>query len=79
MYLAFVDARRRRDASILHFLEGRPSPMAQAGLFDRRALRDADAETARIAELKADLERSIGMSATPTLVRRTALLMADRW
>ena len=79
MFLAFVDARRRRDASILHFLEGRPSPMAQAGLFDRRALRDADAETARIAELKADLERSIGMSATPTLVRRTALLMADRW
>ena len=79
MYAAFVDARRLRDSSILHVLEGRPSPMAQAGLFDRRALRDADAETARIAELKADLERSIGMAATPTHVRRTALLVTARW
>ena len=79
-HAAFVDARRRRDAGILADLERRrPSP-AQAGLFDRRALREISEEAASLADLKNDLEQSIARASTPTCdVLRVALLMAGRW
>jgi superfamily II DNA or RNA helicase len=79
LHRAFIEARRDRDAAILRYLERRPSAMAQAGLFDRRALREAEADAYRDAELRADLERSIATPASTVQVRHTALLMAARW
>jgi superfamily II DNA or RNA helicase len=76
---AFIEARRQRDAAILDSLERRPSPLAQVGLFDRRALREAEAEAGRDAELKSALERSLAMPPMPIHVRRTALVMTARW
>ena len=79
LHEAFVDARRQRDAAILRWVERRPSAMAQAGLFDRRALREAEADVCRDVELKADLERSLLPLPPLAPGRRTALLMAARW
>lgn len=76
---AFIEARRHRDAAILDSLERRPSPLAQVGLFDRRALREAEAAAGRDAELKSALERSLAMPPISIHVRRTALLMTARW
>ena len=79
-HAAFVDARRRRDAGILADLERRRRFPAQAGLFDRRALRELSEEAASLADLKNDLEQSIARTSTPTCdVLRVALLMAGRW
>jgi superfamily II DNA or RNA helicase len=79
-HAAFVDARRRRDARILADLERRRPFPAQAGLFDRRALREVSDEAANFADLKNDLEQSIARASTPTCdVLRVALLMAGRW
>ena len=79
LHHAFIDARRQRTAAILAGLERRPSPLAQAGLFDRRALREAEADTDRAAELRSDLERSLAVPAALAHVRRTALVMTPRW
>jgi hypothetical protein len=79
LHRAFIEARRQRDAAILQCLERRPSPLAQAGLFDRRALRQAEADAWRDGELRADFERSLALLAPPVQVRHTALLMAARW
>jgi hypothetical protein len=76
---AFIEARRQRDAAILRWIERRPSAMAQTGLFDRRALREAEADACRDVELKADLERSLAPLAPLVQARHTALLMAARW
>ena len=75
----FIAARRQRDAAILRGVERRPFAAAQGGLFDRRALRDAEADACRDAALKADLERSLVPPAPLAKVRHTALLMAARW
>ena len=58
-HAAFVEARRQRDAAILLHLDRRPPPIAQVGLFDRRALRAASEACVRLAERKEQLERSI--------------------
>ena len=79
LHHAFIDARRQRTAAILADLERRPSRPAQAGLFDRRALREAAADAGRDAELRSDLERSLAMPAAPAHVRWTALVMTPRW
>jgi len=79
LHEAFVEARRQRDAAILESLERRPSRLAQAGLFDRRALREAEAVAGHHAELKSALEQSLALPSTPIHVRRTALVMTARW
>jgi hypothetical protein len=79
LHEAFIEARRQRHAAILESLERRPSPLAQVGLFDRRAVREAEAEAGRDAELKSALERSLAMPPMPIHVRRTALVMTARW
>jgi hypothetical protein len=79
-HAAFVEARRQRAAAILLDLERRPPPIAQAGLFDRRALRAVSEEAARLAEQKKDLEWSMAAASTPAhRIVRAALLMAGRW
>ena len=79
-HAAFIDARRQRDAAILLNLERRPPPIAQVGLFDRRALRAASEECVRLTERKEELERSIAASsAAADRIVRMALLMAERW
>jgi superfamily II DNA or RNA helicase len=80
VHAAFVNARRRRDTAILLDLERQPPSIAQAGLFDRRALRAVSDEAVRLAERKEAIERS--MTAASTGAHRsvgTALLMAARW
>jgi len=79
LHEAFIEARRQRDAAILESLERRPSPLAQVGLFDRRALREADAAACRDAELQSALGRSLATPPMPIHVRRTALVMTARW
>jgi hypothetical protein len=77
---AFVQARRQRVAAILADLDLRPSRLAQAGLFDRRALGELSEEAAQRAELKDELERSIASASAPAdRVLRVALMMAGRW
>jgi hypothetical protein len=78
LHQAFIEARQQRDAAILESLERRPPVLAQAGLFDRRALREAEADAGRDAELRSDLERSLAIPAMPAHVRRTALVMTAR-
>jgi superfamily II DNA or RNA helicase len=79
-HAAFLEARRQRDGAILDDLERRPSSIVQAGLFDRRALRERSEDAARASELREDLERSLATALTPTLrVLRVALLIAARW
>jgi hypothetical protein len=80
MHRAFLAARRQRDSAILADLERRPSSIVQAGLFDRRALREQADDAARRSEMRTDLDRSIasGMTATHS-AWRVALMMADRW
>ena len=79
-HAAFVEARRQRAAAILMDLERRPPPIAQAGLFDRRALRAASEKAARLAEQKKVLERSMADASMPEhRIVRTVLLMAGRW
>jgi superfamily II DNA or RNA helicase len=79
-HAAFAEALRQRAAAILLDLERRPPPIAQAGLFDRRALRAVSEEADRLAERKKDLERSMAAASTPAhRIVRTALLMAGRW
>jgi hypothetical protein len=79
LHEAFIDARRQRDTAILHGVVRRPSTMAQAGLFDRRALREAEVDACRDVDLRAHLERSLAPQAPPSPARHTALLMTARW
>jgi superfamily II DNA or RNA helicase len=79
LHEAFVDARRRRDAAILRHVERRPSALAQPGLFDRRAVRQAEADARHDVELRAELEGSLAPTGPPAQIRHTALLMAARW
>jgi superfamily II DNA or RNA helicase len=79
-HAALGDARRQRDAAILLDLERRLPPLAQAGLFDRRAVRAVSEEAVRLAEQKEELERSsAASSAAADRIVRMALLMAARW
>ena len=79
-HAAFVDARRQREAAILLDLERHPLPIAQAGLFDRRALRAVSEEVVHLADRKEELEESIAASsAASERVVQVALLIAGRW
>jgi superfamily II DNA or RNA helicase len=80
MHRAFLAARKQRDSAILADLERRPSSVVQAGLFDRRALRELADDAASQAEMRADLERSCAGGGTAAhTTPRVALMMADRW
>jgi hypothetical protein len=77
---ALLAARRRRDKAILADIDRHPSSIVQAGLFDRRALRERAGDEARRLEMRNDLERSLASDATSTHgLPRVALMLADRW